>query len=250
VQGALHPQRVPASVVEGSVMSERIEVTVAEGRFSAYLARPSQRHAPVVIVVQEMYGVNADIRGMCDELAEHGYIAIAPDLFWRKYPGLDLNSWSEAESSEALEICKSYDVDEGVHDIAATVEIGRSIKGASGKVAVMGFCLGGLMAFLTAARSTVDAAVDYYGEGTESYLAEAGAVQVPMLIHLAEEDEFMSKDAQARITGAFAGSSYIKIYSYLGCNHAFARQAGKHYDVSATLLASERTLAFLSLNLR
>ncbi len=231
-------------------MSERIKVTVADGQFSAYVARPIQTHAPVVIVIQEMFGVNEDIRGMCDELAEHGFIAIAPDLFWRSHPEIELSWWSDAESSEALEICKSYDVDKGVHDIAATIEIGRSIQGASGKVAVMGFCLGGCMAFLTAARSTVDAAVDYYGEGTENYLAEAGAVQIPMLIHLAEEDEFISKDAQARIKAALAGNSYIKTYSYLGCNHAFARQAGKHHDIGATLLASERTLAFLSLNLR
>jgi carboxymethylenebutenolidase len=231
-------------------MSERIKMTVVDGQFSAYMARPSQTYAPVVIVIQEMFGVNEDIRGMCDELAEHGFIAIAPDLFWRSNPEIELNWWSEAESLEALEIYKSYDVDAGVHDIAATVEIGRSIKGASGKVAVMGFCLGGLMAFLTAARSTVDAAVDYYGEGTENYLAEAGAVHVPMLIHLAEEDEFISNDAQASIKAAFAGNSHVEIYGYSGCNHAFARQAGKHYDVNATRLASERTLAFLSLNLR
>jgi carboxymethylenebutenolidase len=230
-------------------MSERIKVTVADGQFSAYVARPSQRHAPVVVVIQEMFGVNEDIRGMCDELAEHGFIAIAPDLFWRSNPESEFNWWSDAESSEALAIYKSYDVDDGANDIQAAVEIGRSIKGASGKVAVMGFCLGGLMAFLTAARSTVDAAVDYYGEGTENYLAEAGAVRVPMLIHLAEEDEFISKDAQARIKAAFASNSHVEIYSYLGCNHAFARQAGKHYDANATHLASERTLAFLSLNL-
>jgi carboxymethylenebutenolidase len=183
-------------------------------------------------------------------LAEHGYIAIAPDLFWRTYPGLDLNSWSEAESSEALDVSKSYDIDTGVNDIRATIEVSRSIKGASGKVAVMGFCLGGLMAFLTGARSAIDAVVEYYGEGTENYLAEADAVKLPMLIHLAKEDEFISKDAQFRIKAAFASNPFVKIYSYPGCNHAFARQAGKHYDVNATLLASERTLAFLSLNLR
>ena len=83
-------------------MSEKITLSAADGQFSAYVTRPSARHAPVVIVLQEIFGVNADIRGMCDELAEHGFIAIAPDLFWRTKPGLDLNSWSEAEWSEAL----------------------------------------------------------------------------------------------------------------------------------------------------
>ncbi|UPT95347.1 dienelactone hydrolase family protein [Bradyrhizobium barranii subsp. apii] len=231
-------------------MSEHITLSAADGQFAAYVARPCARHAPAVIVLQEIFGVNADIRGMCDELAEHGFIAIAPDLFWRTKPGLDLNSWSEAEWSEALAVYKSYNLDEGVSDVSTAIEAGRVIDGSIGKVGVMGFCLGGLMTFLTAARSEVDAAVEYYGGETENHLSEASAVKAPMLIHLAEEDEYISKEAQGKIRAAFANSANVRIHTYAGCNHAFARHTGAHYDAAAARLANERTLAFLSKKLR
>jgi carboxymethylenebutenolidase len=230
-------------------MSEHIILSATDGQFTAYVARPCTRKAAVIIVLQEIFGVNADIRGMCDEMAEHGFIAIAPDLFWRKKPGLDLNSWSEAEWSEALAIYKSYNLDEGIRDVRTTINAGRVLQGASGKVGVMGFCLGGLMAFLTAARGEVDAAVEYYGGDTEKHLSEAPAVQAPMLVHLAEEDEYISKDAQGKIKAAFANSANVEIHSYAGCNHAFARHTGAHYDAAAARLANERTLAFLTKHL-
>jgi carboxymethylenebutenolidase len=235
---------------KGHLMSEQITLNAIDGQFAAYVARPCIRHAPVVIVLQEIFGVNADIRGMCDELAEHGFITIAPDLFWRAKPGLDLNSWSEAEWSEALAIHKSYNLDEGISDVRTAIDAGRVIEGASGKVGVMGFCLGGLMTLLTAARGDIDAAVEYYGGETENYLSEAPAVKAPMLIHLAEEDEYISKAAQGKIKAAFANSANVAIHSYAGCNHAFARHTGAHYDAAAARLANERTLAFLSKNLR
>jgi carboxymethylenebutenolidase len=231
-------------------MSEQITLSAADGQFAAYVARPCARHAPAVIVLQEIFGVNADIRGMCDELAEHGFIAIAPDLFWRAKPGLDLNSWSEAEWSEALAIYKSYNLNEGVSDVRTAIDAGRVIAGSTGKVGVMGFCLGGLLTFLTTARSKVDAAVEYYGGDTENHLSEAPSVNTPMLIHLAEEDEYISKEAQARIMAAFTNSANVGIHTYAGCNHAFARHTGAHYNAAAAHLANERTVAFLSKNLR
>jgi len=231
-------------------MSEQIRLSGADGEFAAYVARPCARHAPVLIVLQEIFGVNTDIRGMCDELAEHGFIAMAPDLFWRTNPGLDLNSWSEAEWAEALAIYKSYNLDQGITDVRTAIDAGRSIEGSSGKVGVMGFCLGGLMSFLTAARAKLDAAVEYYGGGTENHLSEAAAVNAPLLMHLGEEDEYISKEAQRQIKAAFANSSNVEIYSYPGCSHAFARHTGAHYDAAAARLANERTLAFLSKHLR
>jgi len=110
----------------------------------------------------------------------------------------------------------------------------------------MGFCLGGLMAFLTAARETIDAAVAYHGGDTESYLGEAGAIAAPMLMHLAEEDEFISKEAQAKIKAALADKPNVEVYSYPGCNHAFARHTGVHYDAAVAAKANGRTWAFLA----
>jgi carboxymethylenebutenolidase len=227
-------------------VSEKITVKVADGEFAAYVARPTTKIAPAVIVLQEIFGVNVDIRKTCDELAVAGFIAVAPDLFWRTDPGLDLNALNEAEWSKGLAIYQAYDLNLGVKDIAATIRAARDIDGASGQVGVMGFCLGGLLSYLTAARCDVDAAVEYYGGGTENHVDEAGKVTAPLLVHLGEEDEFISKDAQVRIKQAFAANPHIEVYSYPGCSHAFARHSGLHYDADAAALANGRTLKFLT----
>jgi carboxymethylenebutenolidase len=201
------------------------------------------------VVLQEIFGVNADIRETCDELASCGFLAIAPDLFWRHEPGLDLNSWSESDWEKGLTLYRAYDLDRGVRDIAATIQAARTIEGSSRMVGVMGFCLGGLLTFLTAAREPVDAAVAYYGGNTERYLEEATCVVTPLLMHLGEEDEFISKEAQRDIKVAFASNSNAEVHSYPGCSHAFARRTGTHFDAVAAKVANARTLAFFDRNL-
>jgi carboxymethylenebutenolidase len=227
-------------------MSETLTIHTADGDFSAYVARPAAKSAPAVIVLHEVFGVNADMRMTCDELAARGFLAVCPDLFWRQEPGVDLSAWSDAEWKKGLALYTAYDRDIGVRDIMAVVEAARRMDGASGKVGMMGFCLGGLMTFLAAARCAFDAAVAYHGGSTEDYLAEAGAIDEPMIMHLAEEDEFISKDAQARIKAALAGKANVQVYSYPGCNHAFARHTGLHYDAKAAALANGRTWDFLT----
>jgi carboxymethylenebutenolidase len=227
-------------------MSQTINIQTEGGEFSAYLARPTSASAPVVVVLHEVFGVNQDIRQTCLELADKGFLAIAPELFWRQERGVDLNNWSEEEWKKGLALYTAYDRDTGVRDVIATVRAAEQLEGASGKVGVMGFCLGGLMTYLTAARHDLDAAVAYHGGDTESYLDEAQAITAPLLMHLAEEDEYISKDAQARIKAALAGVPSAEIYSYPGCNHAFARHTGVHYDAKAAALANGRTWAFLT----
>jgi carboxymethylenebutenolidase len=122
----------------------------------------------------------------------------------------------------------------------------RELKGATGEVGVMGFCLGGLMAFLTAARHDVDAIVAYHGGDTEQYLGEAPGITAPLLMHLAEEDEYITRDAQAQIKAALGSVPAATVYSYPGQNHAFARHTGLHYNAEAAALAKGRTVAFLS----
>jgi carboxymethylenebutenolidase len=207
-------------------MSESIKITALDGVFSAYVAKPNAPSAPVIVVLQEVFGVNADMRETCNELADKGFIALCPDLFWRQEPGLDLSHWTEAEWKKGLALYDAYDFDAGVSDIVDTVTVSRTLDGASGRVGVMGFCLGGLMTFLTAARGNADAAVAYYGGGTENHLGEASAVSIPMLMHLGEEDEFISKDAQRKIKQAFVSNAQVEIYSYPGCSHAFAPTHG------------------------
>lgn len=225
--------------------TQSIQIEVADGSLQAYVAYPQQLPAPAVVVLQEIFGVNADLRATCQELAAKGFIALAPELFWRDAPGLDLNAWSKEQWKQGLALYQAYDFDRGVRDVAAVVAAARRIEGATGKVGVMGFCLGGLMTYLTAARTPVDAAASYYGGQTDRYLAEAGAIGAPLLIHFGEEDEYTPKDAQQRIQEAFAGHANVQYFAYPGCYHAFARHTGTRYDATAAALANGRTEAFL-----
>ena len=231
-------------------MSEYITVTTPDGSFSAYVARPKELPAPAIVVIQEIFGVNADLRDSCDELAAQGYLAVSPDLFWRMEPGVDMSDQSEAEWKKAFALYTAFDYDAGVADIVSTMATARTLPGANGKVGLMGFCLGGLMTFLTAVRYGVDAAVAYHGGDTEKYLGEVNRLDAPLLMHLAEEDEFISKSAQAEIKTALASKPNATVYSYPGQRHAFARHNGTHYNAAAAALANGRTSEFLRQQLR
>src|SRR5271154_3317543 len=231
-------------------MKDRITIEGRDGTFTAYIARPKTSPASAVVVLQELFGVNADIRKTCDELAERGFIAFAPDLFWRQEPGVDLSVTSEADWQHGLRLYQAYDRDAGVRDVKDTADVVAKLPECTGKVAVLGYCLGALMTFLTAVRYRVDAAVAYHGGDTEKYLGEVDGLHAPVLMHLAEEDEFISKPAQAEFKAALAKKPNTTVYSYPGQNHAFSRHGGAHYNAEAAALAHERTYAFLSRQLR
>src|SRR3984893_1704866 len=200
-------------------MTDRISVKGQSGTFAAYIARPKTLPAPAVVVLHEVFGVNADIRKTCDELAEQGFLAVAPELFWRKEPGVDLSVTSEADWQHGLRLYQAYDRDAGARDVKDTVNAVAKLPGCTGRVAVLGYCLGGLMTFLTAARYGVDAAVVYHGGDTEKYLGEVNGLDAALLMHLGEEDEFIFKSAQAAIKSALASKTSATIYSYPGQYH-------------------------------
>lgn len=229
--------------------AESITVTTPDGRFSAYVARPQTLPAPALVVIQEIFGVNAVMRGICDDLAAKGYVAICPDLFWRIEPGIDITDQTDAEWARAFELFNAFDVDLGVSDIAATLEVIRADSTCNGKVGAIGFCLGGLLAFLTATRSDSDASVSYYGVNIDKFTAEAEKLASPLLMHIAEEDEYVPKPAQALILAALKNHPQIEIHTYPGRNHAFVRPGGAHYDAHDAALAESRTLAFLTKHL-
>jgi len=227
-------------------MNDHITVNGHDGSFFAYIARLKIMPAPAVVVLQELFGVNADIRKHCDELAEQGFLGVAPDLFWRQEPGVDLNVTSEADWQHGLRLYAAYDRDAGVKDVRDTINAVRNLPECNGKVGLLGYCLGALMVFMTAVRSDgIDAAVWYHGGDTEKYLGEADGLHAPLLMHLAEEDEFISKAAQAQIKAALATKPNVTIYSYPGQNHAFSRHNGTHYNAAAASLANGRTRDFL-----
>lgn len=231
-------------------MSEvNIQAKDGSGGFMAYVARPAQTPAPAVIVIQEIFGVNAVMRDICDKMAGAGFLAVCPDLFWRQEPGIQITDKSEAEWARAFELYKGFDENKGVEDLAATLDFIRDHKDCNGKVGDMGFCLGGKLAYLMAARTDADASVSYYGVGIENALGEVKNIRKPLLMHIAQEDKFVSKDAQEKITAALAGNKNVEVRSYPGVNHAFARIGGEHYDEAAANAANERTLNFLKSHL-
>ena len=232
-------------------MSERLTIKASGGSFSAYVARPAAAMAPAVVVIQEIFGVNAVMREVCDQLAaEHGYLAVCPDLFWRLEPDVDITDQSPAEWDKALDLMGRFDVDQGVEDIRAVIDRLRGDPGCSGKVGAVGYCLGGRLAFLTATRTDSDASVGYYGVGIDNYLGEAERLAQPLELHIAEEDGFVPKTAQARIVAALKDHPCVTLFTYPGRDHAFARPGGAHFHAADAALANSRTAAFFKKHLR
>src|SRR6266550_6212278 len=123
-------------------MKDRITIEGRDGAFSAYIAWPKALPAPAVVVLQELFGVNADIRKTCDELAEQGVIGVAPDLFWRQEPGVDLSVTSDSDWQHGLRLYQAYDRDAGARDVKDTDDVVAKLPECNGKVAVLGYCLG------------------------------------------------------------------------------------------------------------
>lgn len=215
------------------------------GSFSAYVAYPATLPTPAVIVIQEIFGVNHVMRDKCDWLAANGYIALCPDLFWRIEPGIELTDRSEEEWARAFSLFQRFDVDKGVEDLKAAKHTLRGHADCTGKVGAIGYCLGGKLAYLFSTRSDIDASVGYYGVGIGALLPEAPSIQSSLMLHIAEEDEYVSKEEQKSIKNALNGHSQVTLHTYPGMNHAFSRPGGKHYDAQNAALADKRTLAFL-----
>lgn len=219
--------------------------------FDAYVAYPdTEDAAPVVVVIQEIFGINEGIRGKCEWLAGQGFIAVAPDLFWRLEPNVELSDKTKEEWDKAFDLMNRFDLEAGIRDLQATVDTFREVDGASGKVGTMGYCLGGKIAYLMATRSDVDASVGYYGVGLDDLLAEANNIERPLMLHIAGEDKFSSKAAQKKIMAGLKDRDLITLHVYEGQDHAFTRVGGDHYNEEAAALADGRTIDFFNRFLR
>ncbi|OQW46543.1 MAG: carboxymethylenebutenolidase [Proteobacteria bacterium SG_bin6] len=223
-----------------------IDTLAGDGSFAAYLAEPSGPPRGAVVVIQEIFGVNQGIRRKCDSLAAAGYLAIAPDLFWRLEPGVELDADVPEQFQQALALMGRFDQDLAIRDLEATIRAARARLGEGGKVGVVGYCLGGRLAYLVAARTDADASVGYYAVGVPGLLGEKHAIARPLLLHIAGEDGFVPKDAQAAMHEGLDDHPKVTLYDYPGEDHGFAAELGKRRSEAAAQLANERTLAFFA----
>lgn len=226
-----------------------IEIKTADGRSSAYLATPASNQAPGVLVLQEIYGVNDVMRGVCDWLASEGFTALCPDLFWRIEPGLQLSDQTEAGNKRAFELFGLYDHATGLGDIRASLAALRKLDACSGKAGAIGYCLGGALAYQTACHTDSDASVGYYGVGIQDRLAEANGITHPLMLHIAGKDRFVDAAARSAMHAGIESNALVTLHDYPAQDHAFARKGGDHYDADAAKLANDRTLAFLRAHL-
>lgn len=220
------------------------------GTFSAYIAEPPTTPAPAILVIQEIFGVNKVMRDLTDGFASRGYLAVCPDLFWRQEPGIQITDQSDEEWQRAFSLYQGFDEASGVNDLRTTLDHIRSLQTSNARVGTVGYCLGGKLAYLMATRSNAECNVGYYGVGIENALDEAQNIAKPTLLHIAAEDGFCSKDAQAKIDAALSPLTNVTLHTYPGMDHAFARIGGQHHDETAATLANNRTADFFAVHLR
>ena len=229
-------------------MSETVTIATLSGdgkTFDAYVARPEGDAKAAIVVIQEIFGVNAGIRRKCDKLAEDGYLAIAPDLFWRIEPGVELDPDIEPEFEKALDLMGKLNQDDSIRDIQATIAYVRDQTG-EGKVGAVGYCLGGRLAYMTAARTDVDATVGYYGVGIDELLREKEAIAHPLMLHIPTDDGFVDKETQAKMHEGLDDHPKVTLHDYEGLDHGFATEFGKRRDEEAATLADRRTADFFA----
>ncbi len=224
----------------------RIDTLEGDGSFHAYVAEPEGTPRAAVIVIQEIFGVNEGIRRKCDAWAQAGYLALAPDLFWRLQPGVELDPDVETEFQEALGLMGRFDQNQGIGDIEAAIRAARARLPEGGKVGCVGYCLGGRLAYVTAARTDIDASVGYYAVGLDTLLHEKNAIARPLLLHIAGADGFVSADVQAAMHAELGEHPRVTLFDYPGEDHGFAAEMGKRRSEEAAALADRRTRAFFA----
>lgn len=215
------------------------------GMFGAYVAEPSGAPHAAVIVIQEIFGINEGIRRKCDHWASLGYLGIAPDLFWRLRPNVELDPDVPDQFQEALGLMQKFNQDQGIRDIEATIRAARTRLPEGGKVGAVGYCLGGRLAYMTATRTDIDASVGYYGVNLDMLLGEKHAIAHPLLLHIAGADHFVTPDKQKLIHAGLDDHPRVTIHDYPGADHGFAVEMGNRRKEDAAKLADSRTEAFL-----
>lgn len=213
--------------------------------FRGYLAVPASGKGPGLVLGQEIFGVNANMRAVADLYAEEGYVVLVPDLFWRMERDVDLG-YTEQDFAKAIDLFQRLDFDLAVDDISASFAKLNTLHQVEGdQFGFVGFCMGGKLAYLTATRTKAACSVGFYGMGIENYLDEVDNIRGRLVLHFAENDAYCDAQARAKISSALKGHKGSEIYVYPNVDHAFARAGSDHFDKPAALMAHERTIAAL-----
>jgi carboxymethylenebutenolidase len=220
--------------------TETISISGADSSFSGYLALPDRPNGNMMIVLHEIFGVNDPVKALTRRYAEEGYVAVAPDMFWRLEPGLALG-YSREETQRAMAIFEAFDLAAGVEDLGQVADSLRRHAKVNGKVGVLGLCMGGTLAFLAASRLPVDAAISFYGTDLEQHLDSIPDMHCPIMLHYGGKDRFIPQELVARIADALAAHERRDVYIYPEANHGFYTR-GRAEDID---LAHRRTAGFL-----
>ncbi|MES2820917.1 MAG: dienelactone hydrolase family protein [Pseudomonadota bacterium] len=231
-----------------SISTQWIDIEAEDGRFGAYLATPHTGSGPGIVLLQEIFGVNEHIRSVAEQYAADGYVVLVPDLFWRSAARIEL-TYDQAGWKRAVELMNATDLDQALADIALTTAALKAQPALDGKLAVLGFCFGGLLAYHSAANGLVDAAVSYYGGGIHNQLQRAEDIAVPMLMQFGGQDSHIPMEAVTRIGERFAGRDDVEIRVYPGAEHGFNCSHRSSYNQRAAAEARGHSLIFLSKHL-
>lgn len=227
---------------EGPEMGEHVTLTSADGqKLDAYVARPESEPQTGLVVVQEIFGVNAHIRSVADGFAKDGFLVVAPALFDRIQPGIELG-YEPADVKKAMGLVPKINMDKSLLDVGAA--IGYAAEITHKKVGVVGYCFGGTLAWLAATRLKPAAAVGYYGGRIGNYTSESPSA--PVMLHFGKDDAHIP---ESEIEKVHIAHPEAEIFLYENAGHAFNREAAAGYNAKAALEARRRTVAFLKKHL-
>lgn len=232
-----------------TIKTEQLTITNADGSFQGYFAAPESGPAPGVVVIQEIFGVNSHIRSVVDRFAEAGYVALAPDIFWRIEPGIELG-YTPDDVSKGRELKGKMNMDEVIEDVRATFSVLAAHPQCRGeRQGIVGYCYGGLITFTAAARLNPACASSYYGGGIVEYIDEADQISCPIQFHFGEKDGAIPLDQVEQVRNAVSNKANAEVFVYEGAGHGFHCDQRGSYDAGSADIAWQRTLELFSKHL-